>query len=68
MIKSPRGSYIRTPDGKFFAIRQSSSTTLIQPKPVPVIPSPPPPPPPPPPPQLPISHFFDDLLLGLLIP
>lgn len=25
LIKASRGSYIRTPDGKFFAIRQSSS-------------------------------------------
>jgi len=27
LIKASRGSYIRTPDGKFFAIRHSSSTS-----------------------------------------
>ncbi len=62
MIKSPRGSYIRTPDGKFFAIRQS--TMFDQPKPIPVIPPPPPPLPPPPPTS---SSLLDDLLFGKII-
>jgi len=58
MIKSPRGSYIRTPDGKFFAIRQSP--VFDQPKPIPVIPPPPPPPPT-------SSSLLDDLLFGKII-
>ena len=65
MIKSARGSFIRTVDGKFFAIRQPTSTALDPPKPLSTIPSPPPPPPPPPPPlpAPPVSSFLDELLL-----
>lgn len=72
LIKSPRGSYIRTPDGKFFAIRQPASTTINNPKPMPMMPEPPPPllPLPPPPPLLPLppppsSSLIDELLYGM---
>jgi len=66
VIKSPRGSYVRTPDGKFFAIRQSMSTTVDNARPVPIIShqSPLPPPPPPPPPSS--SSLLDDLLYGMI--
>jgi hypothetical protein len=60
-IKSTRGSYIRTPDGKFFAIRHSLSTALNTPKPILIAPQPPPPPPPPP-----ISTLLDQLLYGII--
>ena len=57
LIKSPRGSYIRTPDGKFFAVRQPSSTLENASK----MPQMPPPTQPPPPPTLsnnPIDQFL----------
>jgi hypothetical protein len=54
LIKSNRGSYIRTPDGKFYSIRQSTSTVNNSPKPVPIAPPPPPPP----------SSLLDELLFG----
>ncbi len=54
LIKSPRGSYIRTPDGKFFAIRQSISTVVNNPKPMPMIP----------PPSPSSSSLLDELLFG----
>ncbi len=60
LIKSHRGSYIRTPDGKFYAIRQSSTTVN---KPV----SAPPPPRPLPPPSQPSSSLLDELLFGMII-
>ncbi len=41
LIKGSRGSYIRTPDGKFFAIRHSPSTSGNGPK-ISTIPPPPP--------------------------
>ncbi len=56
LIKASRGSYIRTPDGKFFAIRQSPSTMENNSKLSTM-----PPPPPPPPPSLssnPIDQFL----------
>ena len=53
IIKSPRGSYIRTPDGRFFAIRQPTTVNTI-PKPVPIIPPPPPS----------ASNLLDELLFG----
>jgi len=58
LIKSPRGSYIRTPDGKFFAIRQPISTMINNPKPMPIIPQPPPPPS--------SSSLLDELLYGMI--
>jgi hypothetical protein len=65
LVKSHRGSYIRTPDGKFFTIRQSTSTIIDNPKPMPIIPQPPAPPPPPPPPSS-SSSLFDELLYGTI--
>ncbi|CAF3333665.1 unnamed protein product [Rotaria sp. Silwood1] len=67
LIKSRQGSYIRTPDGKFFAIRQSTSE-IINPKPIPI--APPPPQPPPPPPSSTSSYDLLDQLLfdSLLLP
>lgn len=53
MIKAARGSYIRTPDGKFFAIRQTPSISTTG--------TPVPPPPPTVPPSLsfnPIDQFL----------
>ncbi|CAF0812565.1 unnamed protein product [Adineta ricciae] len=51
LIKSSRGSYVRTPDGRYFSIRQSPSTAMNSPQPTPKFPpllrSPPRPPPPP---------------------
>lgn len=58
LIKSSRGTYIRTPDGKFFAIRKLPASFISQPKPMPVVP---PPPPPPPLPQLPSLDLLDNL-------
>ncbi|CAF0750251.1 unnamed protein product [Rotaria sordida] len=64
LIKSHQGSYIRTPDGKFFAIRQSTSTEIMNPKSMPVaLPPPPPPLPPPPPPSTSSYGLLDELLL-----
>jgi hypothetical protein len=66
IVKASRGSYIRTPDGKFFAIRQSLSAFengSKQPSMLP--PAPPPPPPPPPPPSS--SNALDQFLFGKLI-
>ncbi|CAF4410524.1 unnamed protein product, partial [Rotaria socialis] len=49
LIKSPSGAYIRTPDGRFFSIRQSISTAITNPKPLQIatqsLLTPPPPPP-----------------------
>ncbi|CAF3651610.1 unnamed protein product [Rotaria sordida] len=61
LIKSHQGSYIRTPDGKFFAIRQSTSTEIMNPKSMPV--ALPPPPPPLPPPSTSSYDLLDELLL-----
>ena len=43
LIRAPRGSYIRTPDGKFFAIRQPPSASATSSKPLPMAPPFPPP-------------------------
>ncbi|CAF2309711.1 unnamed protein product [Rotaria sp. Silwood2] len=70
LIKSGQGSYIRTPDGKFFAIRQSTSE-IINPKPLPIAPQPPPlppPSPPPPPPSTSSYDLLDDLLFDSPFP
>ena len=58
-ISSPRGSFIRTPDGRFFAVRQMP----VAQAPKPIAPLPPPPPPPQPIQSTPSlsSNFFDDL-------
>ncbi|CAF4936771.1 unnamed protein product, partial [Rotaria sp. Silwood1] len=62
LIKASRGSYIRTPDGKFFAIRQSQTPSENGSK----QPSIPPPPPPPllPVPPLPSSNPIDQYLFN----
>ncbi|CAF4754787.1 unnamed protein product, partial [Rotaria sp. Silwood1] len=64
LIKASRGSYIRTPDGKFFAIRQSQTPSENGSK----QPSIPPPPPPPllPVPPLPSSNPIDQYLFSNL--
>lgn len=70
LIKSSRGSYVRTPDGRFFSIRQSPSTTTNSPQPAPKAAPPPPPVISPPPPQLfrpeptppPATSLLDELL------
>jgi hypothetical protein len=62
VVKSPRGSFIRAPDGRFFAIRQSISTMTNNPQPRLIAPQPPPPPPPP----LPSFSLFDELLSGMI--
>lgn len=67
-IKSPRGSFIRTPDGKFFAIRQSTPTVISDPKLMPRMSAAAPPPPPLPPPPAPLSsssRLLDELLYGI---
>jgi hypothetical protein len=55
LIKSTRGSYIRTPDGKFFAIRhlQSASQNGLKPPSMP-------------PPILPPPNPIDQFLFGKL--
>ncbi len=68
LIKSPRGSYVRTPDGKFFAIR--TPALFDQQKPMPVISAPPRPPPPPPSVPKPTpsaSSLLEDLLFGKIM-
>ncbi|CAM4935936.1 unnamed protein product [Rotaria socialis] len=62
LIKASRGSYIRTPDGKFFAIRQTQTPSTNGSK---ILPMPPPAIPPPPPPSLrsfsnPIDQYLFD--------
>ncbi|CAF3670750.1 unnamed protein product [Rotaria sordida] len=63
LIKASRGSYIRTPDGKFFAIRQSQTISENGSKQASM---PPPHPPPPLPPQPPSSNPIDQYLFGNL--
>lgn len=75
VIKSLNGSYIRTPDGKFFGIRQSPSSMMNNPVSTPPAPQPMPPPPPPPPPPAPLEpstssstyDLLDEILSGKMI-